>query len=437
MERLRREDPEQIGPWTIVGRLGSGGMGEVFIGKQGTKLAAVKVLHAWYATDPNFKSRFIREIESISNLKSPFIANYIGSDVGPNVGWLATEYIEGPSLREEIEVNGPLDDIAWQKLATGLLSAIEEMGKFNVVHRDIKPSNIILSSKGPKLIDFGLAQQVDSTSLTTTGLIAGSPAWLSPESINGEPLTRASDLFSLGSVLAYAKSGKSAWGDGPTAVVFHNIVTRKHKLEGLNPEQEKLVSQLLDKDPKKRINLILKDSKPVEESYSSEVNSSIKQSQKFEPSLLFQIIEKFRKKLLQKKLIVIAFIFSCLLSLNMNFESLNPYQLTENATDKPNLRKTENSNLAYSSELKTLEVNYCEKSIEAAQLVDLFERSARISDVKKVYDEFIGLKLKASSENFAINSKYFDNFYTWFDVGPYYSDLSVQPETVLDFCGEL
>lgn len=198
MERLRPEDPEQVGPWTIVGRLGSGGMGEVYIGKRGTEVVAVKVLHRWLATDIAFKNRFAREIESIEKLNSPNIAKYINSDLSSDVGWLAIEYVDGPSLKEEVEVNGPLSDRDWNLLARGLLSALKEMQQQNVVHRDIKPSNIILSKSGPKLVDFGLSQQVDSTSLTTTGMIAGSPAWISPEAINSEKLTIESDLFSLG-----------------------------------------------------------------------------------------------------------------------------------------------------------------------------------------------------------------------------------------------
>lgn len=253
MERLRPEDPEKIGPWTIVGRLGSGGMGEVYIGKHGTELVAIKVLHRWLAVDTAFKSRFAREIESIGKLNSPNIAKYIDSDLSGDIGWLAIEYVDGPSLKEEIEVNGALDDKSWNSLARGLLVALKEMQLQNVVHRDIKPSNIILSKSGPKIVDFGLSQQVDSTSLTTTGLIAGSPAWISPEAINSEKLTIESDLFSIGSVLAFAKEGRNIWGDGLTAVVFNNIVTRNYKFSKLNSSQQMLIEDLFSKDLKIRV----------------------------------------------------------------------------------------------------------------------------------------------------------------------------------------
>jgi serine/threonine protein kinase len=291
VERLRPEDPESIGPWQIVGRLGAGGMGEVFIGKKSTQLAAVKILHSHLASDQNFKSRFQREIDSIKNLQSKFIANYIDSDIKSIPAWLATEYIEGPSLKEEVEANGPLDDENWQALANSSLMALKDMSLSNVVHRDIKPSNIILTNEGAKLIDFGLAQQVDSTSLTTTGLIAGSPAWLSPEAINGKPLTTASDLFSLGSLLAYAKSGRNIWGDAPTAVVFNNIITGKVALEGLNYEQIQLVRSLHSKKPEER--LIAMDAFLAGEIYPEHLSEEQRSNFKINSEL---IVNKFTPK---------------------------------------------------------------------------------------------------------------------------------------------
>lgn len=252
MERLLPEDPEFIGPWELVSRLGTGGMGEVFIGKQGTNLAAVKVIHPWLTKDPSFKSRFAREIDSLRELKSPYVAQLFDYDVSATYPWLAMEYVDGPSLKQEVETNGPLNDVAWSKLAHDALAALQDMLESGIVHRDIKPSNLILSSNGLKVIDFGLAQQSDATSLTMTGLTAGSPAWLSPEQVNGEEVTGASDLFSLGTVLAYAKSGVSPWGNGPTAVTFHNIVLGKVDLSHLTEAQRNLVSTLLSPDPQQR-----------------------------------------------------------------------------------------------------------------------------------------------------------------------------------------
>lgn len=295
MERLKPEDPEFIGPWTLVGRLGSGGMARVYLGKKGTKLAAVKIIHSGLAADEQFINRFQREVEALQKLNSPHVANYVDANFDENQCWMATEYIEGPSLKEEIEINGPLSDTEWKTLAQNLLEALAELDKKGILHRDIKPSNIILSKNGPKLIDFGLAQQSDATSLTTTGLIAGSPAWMSPEIINGEPPSTASDLFSLGSVLIFAKSGKSVWGDGPTAVVFHNIIKNKPNFESLNPDQKIFVSALLSSNPQQRISKMKEFLSSNEGNIQSSLNRLSKKDEKVN-------LYKLRTKLLSPQI---------------------------------------------------------------------------------------------------------------------------------------
>jgi serine/threonine protein kinase len=253
VDRLEPGDPKLIGPWSLVGRLGAGGMARVFVGKRGTQLAAIKVIHSGLANDENFRNRFRREVEALQSHQSPNIANYIDSNFDEGECWLATDYVDGPSLKEEVEINGPIEDNDWNRLASTLLTTLAELNNKGILHRDIKPSNIILSKYGPKLIDFGLAQQSDATSLTTTGMIAGSPAWMSPEIIKGEQATLASDLFSLGSVLVFAKSAQNPWGDGPTAVVFHNILQKDPNLGVLTKDQKPIVTALLSRNQQHRI----------------------------------------------------------------------------------------------------------------------------------------------------------------------------------------
>lgn len=257
MQPLNPEDPKQIGPFTLIGRLGSGGMGVVFLATRESETVALKVVRASFLDDKSLRTRFGREVELLRTIKSPFIAQVVDANTENNPAYLAVEFINGPDLKKRVEDKGPLSQENWFVLAEGLLRALDSIHKAKIIHRDIKPSNILLSESGPKLIDFGIAQITDATSLTSTGLVAGSPAWLSPEQIHGTPLTFATDLFSAGSVLKFAASGISPWGDQTsttTPVVFNRILNQDPDLSSLTDKQKQLVSKLLEKDPQKRIN---------------------------------------------------------------------------------------------------------------------------------------------------------------------------------------
>jgi len=230
-------------------------MGVVFYAEQKTKRVALKVVRNSFLDSPELKSRLEREVELMSQINSIRVAKVIDSGTDDAFAWVATEYINGPDLKEKVLSDGPLNRDEWFELAKGLLEALVAVHATGVIHRDIKPSNILLADSGPKLIDFGIAQVSDATSLTATGVVAGSPAWLSPEQIHGDEVTAATDIFSAGSVLVFAANGKSPWGDTTstkTPVVFNRISNEKPDLENLSFHQKKIVEPMLVKDMKSR-----------------------------------------------------------------------------------------------------------------------------------------------------------------------------------------
>jgi basic membrane protein A len=258
LERLDKNDPEKIENWNLIGRLGSGGMGEVFVASDGVQSVALKVFHKHLMRDQETKSRLQREIDTIEKVKSKHAVKLVSQNLDNDPAWIAMEFINGPDLKAYVEKNGPLTEKDWLILAEGLIKGLKDIHQVNVIHRDIKPSNIILTESGPKIIDFGIAQSVESTSLTKTGLVAGSPAWLSPEQIHGATLTPGTDVFSAGSVLQYAATGNSPWGNqttNTTPIVLNKILNEEPILTNLSSMQTNLVLRMLNKDVKSRISL--------------------------------------------------------------------------------------------------------------------------------------------------------------------------------------
>lgn len=254
MERLRAGDPEQIGPWQIINRLGSGGMGIVYMGTNGTRAAAIKVVRDFLLEDPASRTRISREVETLQRVKSEFVAEIVGSDVNGNPAWIATDYVDGPSLKTLVEKEGPLRHDEWVAFAKGFLSAVAAVHSVGVVHRDIKPSNILISKSGPKLIDFGISFTNDATSLTGTGMVAGTPAWLAPEQFLGREITVAVDNFAAGSTLMFAATGKVPWGaeDSSVGAVMHTILVEEPDTSMLTEFQIELITPLLIKDATSR-----------------------------------------------------------------------------------------------------------------------------------------------------------------------------------------
>ena len=255
MERLKKGDPDQIGPWQVINRLGSGGMGIVYLGTNGTRSAAIKVVRDFLLEDVNYKARLNREVATLKKVKSKFVAEIIDADVESIPAWIATNYVDGPSLKTAIENEGKLTETMWVEFALGIISALEAVHKLGVIHRDIKPNNILLSNYGPKLIDFGISFSSDATSLTKTGILTGTSAWFAPEQFLDRTLTTAVDIFAAGSILYFAATGKLPWGkeDASVAQVMNRILNDEPEWGSLSDNQAILIKELIHKDPKKRI----------------------------------------------------------------------------------------------------------------------------------------------------------------------------------------
>lgn len=255
MEPLKKQDPKKIGPYSLLARLGSGGMGTVYLASRSETTVALKVVSGGFEDDPLLRNRFIREIDNLRKVRSPFIAGIVDSKVERESAWLAVNYINGPNLLQEVQRNGRISEEKLWEVAIGGLIALSQIHASGVVHRDIKPANVLLSETGPKLIDFGISHRSDDTSLTTTGLVAGSPAWLAPEQLDVGDITSAVDIFSLASLLVFAGSGQSPWGDQNTMsvpILFNKILSETPDLSGLKKELRTIVEPALSKEPGNR-----------------------------------------------------------------------------------------------------------------------------------------------------------------------------------------
>ena len=250
---LSMHDPRQVGPWTIHSRLGAGGMGVVFYASSpGYEGAALKVIRPGLLDAPATRDRFRREVAILRSVHDAHISEFLAADLESEPAWLAIEYVAGPTLRDEIAENGPLSEDEWWKLARGMAQALAVLDKHRITHRDLKPGNVILGEHGPELIDFGIAHPEDATSLTATGLVTGSPSWLSPEQATLEPTGPPSDIFALGSLLAYAATGRPPFGEGASVAVLMSIATREPDLVGIDPNRSALLQRMLAKDPTRR-----------------------------------------------------------------------------------------------------------------------------------------------------------------------------------------
>jgi Protein kinase domain len=253
LRELRPGDPRLIGPYRVVGQLGDGGMGRVFLGRSaGGRPVAVKVIRSDLAADPDFRIRFRREVAAARKVSGLFTAMVVDADVDAPEPWLATAYVAGPSLSEAISDHGPLPLDSVLALAAGLAESLVAIHAAGVVHRDLKPSNVLLGRDGPCVIDFGISRAAEATAVTRAGFVIGSPGFMSPEQAEGNDVGPASDIFSLGAVLAFAASGKPPFGDGSTAALVYRVVHAPPRLDGVPDEIRPLIERCLAKDPGQR-----------------------------------------------------------------------------------------------------------------------------------------------------------------------------------------
>ncbi len=253
VQELQAGDPELIGPYRVIRRLGMGGMGQVFLGRSpGGRLLAIKVIRAELAADPQFRARFRREVAAARSVSGVFTASVVDADTEAPVPWLATAYIAGSSLADAVARYGPWPADAVLALAAGLAEGLLAIHSAGLVHRDLKPSNVLLAEDGPRVIDFGISRALESNTVTSAGIVIGSPAFMSPEQAEGHQVGPPSDVFSLGGVLAFAATGQGPFGTGSGAALLYRLVHNPPDLDRVPAAARPLIERCLDKDPGRR-----------------------------------------------------------------------------------------------------------------------------------------------------------------------------------------
>ncbi|MFE6765336.1 serine/threonine-protein kinase [Streptomyces sp. NPDC057689] len=254
MQPLEAGEPLSIGAYRLLGRLGAGGMGRVYLGRSaGGRTVAVKVVHPHFALDEQFRARFRREVEAARRIGAQWTAPVLDADPDAPVPWIATGYVAGPPLSAAVTEHGPLPEHAVRVLGAGLGEALAAVHERGLIHRDVKPSNVLLALDGPRLIDFGIARAIDATaSLTSTGVSVGSPGYMAPEQIRGTDISGAVDIFSLGAVLAYAATGSAPFLGDSSAVLLYKVVHEEPELGELEGGLRDIIAACLAKDPERR-----------------------------------------------------------------------------------------------------------------------------------------------------------------------------------------
>ncbi|MEU6164060.1 serine/threonine-protein kinase [Streptomyces tanashiensis] len=253
MMRLRREDPRIVGSFRLHRRLGAGGMGVVYLGsdRRGQRVA-LKVIRPDLAEDQEFRSRFAREVSAARRIRGGCTARLVAADLEAERPWFATQYVPGPSLHDRVAEEGGLRAADVASIGAALSEGLVAVHEAGVVHRDLKPSNILLSPKGPRIIDFGIAWATGASTLTHVGTAVGSPGFLAPEQVRGAAVTPATDVFSLGATLAYAAMADSPFGHGSSEVMLYRVVHEEPQLHGVPDALAPLIRACLAKDPEDR-----------------------------------------------------------------------------------------------------------------------------------------------------------------------------------------
>ncbi|WP_234386555.1 serine/threonine-protein kinase, partial [Streptomyces sp. ERV7] len=236
-----------------MARLGSGGMGQVYLARSpGGRLVAVKVVRPDLARDAEFRRRFAREVTAARRVNGAFTAGVVDADPDGSPAWLAVVYVPGVSLAEAISGHGPWPVQPVLALGAGLTEALEAIHAAGVVHRDLKPSNVLLAADGPRVIDFGISAAGEASALTHTGMTIGTPGFMSPEQLTGQPVGPPSDVFSLGALLAYTASGVGPFGAGTPHALHFRAVYEEPSLASVPAELRSVVAACLAKEPDER-----------------------------------------------------------------------------------------------------------------------------------------------------------------------------------------
>jgi hypothetical protein len=254
VEPLRRWDPEQVGGYVLIGRLGAGAMGQVYLGRSAAgRLVAVKTIKSELAEEPDFRTRFGQEVAAARRVSGAFTAAVIAADSEADVPWLATVYVPAPSLSRLVRSCGPLPVAAVRWIAAGCAEALEAIHSVGLVHRDLKPSNVLVSPDGPRVIDFGVARAAERIQLTVTRGSIGTPAYMAPEQARDtRQATAASDVFSLGATALFAATGHAPYQGETVMDVLVRLATEAPDLSGLPAELTEIVLSCLERDPRNR-----------------------------------------------------------------------------------------------------------------------------------------------------------------------------------------
>ncbi|MEU6687039.1 protein kinase [Streptomyces sp. NPDC046832] len=252
---LHRDDPKSVGGYRLLDRLGAGGMGVVYRGRaRSGRVVALKVVHAQYAEDPVFRSRFRQEIAAVRKVSGAFTAPVLDADPDAARPWMATQYVAGSSLAHRVRDRGALTDSELRRLALGLVEALRDIHRAGVVHRDLKPANVLLAEDGPRVIDFGISRAAENhQTLTETGQMIGTPPFMSPEQlVDARAVGPASDVFSLGSLLVYAVTGRGPFDADSPYLTAYRVVHHEPVLEDAGGPLRALLERCLSKEPENR-----------------------------------------------------------------------------------------------------------------------------------------------------------------------------------------
>ncbi|WP_242902746.1 serine/threonine-protein kinase [Actinomadura terrae] len=258
MRPLEHDDPRQVETagrsYRLLARIGSGGMGVVYLGRSTAgRAVAVKMAHREFAADTEFRDRFEREVNVARSVGGGFTATVVDADPQAEIPWLVTEFLPSVSLRDAVRASGPLATETVWALAAGVAEALVSIHAAGVVHRDLKPSNVLLTADGPRVIDFGIARAVDAASVSRPGARTGSPGFMSPEQAAGATVGPAGDVFSFGATLAFACTGEEPFGPGPWHAQMLRIQSEAPRLDGIaDPELRALIEECMRRDPAHR-----------------------------------------------------------------------------------------------------------------------------------------------------------------------------------------
>ncbi|HEY2508323.1 MAG TPA: serine/threonine-protein kinase [Streptosporangiaceae bacterium] len=253
IEPLTAGDPVQVAGYRLHGRLGAGGMGVVYLAfTPGRRPVAVKVVRPELGADPQFRRRFRDEVDAAQRVHSFYTAPLLDADPDGDPPWLVTGYVAGPSLSAAVAAHGRMPGRTVLLLAGGVAEALAVIHRAGLVHRDLKPSNVLLARDGPRVIDFGIARALDDSTLTATGARVGTPQYMSPEQARGAQLTAAADIFALGATLAFAATGRPAFGDGDPAAVLYRIQHQDPDLAGCPARVRAIIDRCVAKNPADR-----------------------------------------------------------------------------------------------------------------------------------------------------------------------------------------